>query len=268
MGDNFGVNMDSRKIALFALLGAGLFYTRNSWATAPYSAPVLVPGTDQGDTPMEFVPTVEADAWDIVDYSVYDYAGNYHGGYTMPMDAASGEDRLKAFLYVLRASEHLFPRDVIGDAAYNTYYGGTSFIDMSDHPVNTGEKQGVPLSPAMCKNAGFANGKCVSTAAGAYQFTRPTWNGLSGRDANGQRATNPKWGYLPDFSKESQDQAAIRLLQEIGALDDVLSGNFDEAVKLAGKKWASLPGAVAKQNQRSRDFVLARYNEALTNPVG
>lgn len=257
----------SRQIALLALLGAGLFYTRNSWAVAPYSAPTIVPETGEDETPMEYVPTAEADAWDIIDYSVHDYAGNYHGAYDVPVETNSGEERLRAFLYVLRASEHLFPRDVIGDASYNTYFGGTTFLDMSDHPVNTGEKTGVPLPAATCRNAGLKAG-CVSTAAGAYQFTRPTWNGLSGRDSRGQPASNPKWGYLPDFSKESQDQAAIRLLQEIGALPAILAGDLDTALKLAGKKWASLPGAVAKQSQRSPAFVLARYNEALTNSMG
>jgi len=254
----------TRQIAAVALIAAGLYWTRDSWASAPYSAPVFVPeNPDEGDAAMEYLPTVEADAWDIVDYSVHDYAGNYHGAYSVPDDTTSGEERLRAFLYVLRSAEHLFPRDVIGDAAYNTFYGHSTFFDMSDHPVNTGEKVGVPLPPAMCRNAGFPSGKCVSTAAGAYQFTRPTWNGLSGRDSSGKPASNPKWGYLPDFSIASQDQAAIRLLQEIGALDEIVNGNFDAAVKIAGKKWASLPGAVAKQNQRSKEWVLARYNEAI-----
>lgn len=158
---------------------------------------------------------------------------------------------LRAFLYALRKSEHL-GADVASGADYRTFYGGSQFSDLSDHPVNTGEKQGVPLPPEWCRRLGYAGGKCVSTAAGAYQFTRPTWDELRNRG---------EW--LPDFSPESQDEAARRLLAKDGALPHVLSGNLDSALRIASRRWASLPGSTAGQHTRSIEFVAQAFNEGL-----
>lgn len=163
------------------------------------------------------------------------------------------EQKLAAFLYMIRSSEHIFPRDVTSGDDYFIFYSGTRFTDSSDHPVLTGEMQGVPLPPEVCINAGFANGVCVSTAAGAYQITVPTWREI--RNYNGPE--------IPDFSPDSQDEAARRILEKIGALPLIYSGDLARAITIAGQRWASLPGARAKQNQRSADFVIARYNEGL-----
>jgi len=157
---------------------------------------------------------------------------------------------VSAMLYMIRASEHVYPRDVENDAAYNLFYGGARFSDLSDHPVITGELKPVKLSDAMCRAAGFSPG-CVTTAAGAYQLIRPTWQRLRDKLK------------LPDFSKESQDRAAIELLQESGAmellgLDDVLG-----AIRKASTVWASLPGSTAQQNPKSLAYALERYADGL-----
>jgi len=164
---------------------------------------------------------------------------------------SSSEQNVKAFLYMLQASEHVYPRDVVNGAAYNTFYGGSTFFDFSDHPVNTGEKTGVRLSDARCKASGFKPG-CVSTAAGAYQFIKPTWDRI--------RAMSPR---LPDFSPASQDAAAVRLLDQIGALGLIESGDIEAAIAKSSKTWASLPGSNAQQNPRQLAFVIDRFNEAL-----
>ncbi|NCA24618.1 MAG: hypothetical protein EBS91_08500, partial [Betaproteobacteria bacterium] len=44
---------------------------------------------------------------------------------------------VKAFLWMIRASEHRYPRDVVNDACYNIFYGGKIFQDLADHPVVT-----------------------------------------------------------------------------------------------------------------------------------
>ena len=159
---------------------------------------------------------------------------------------------LNAFLFMIKASEHVYPRDVVNDACYNIFYGGSTFDNMSDHPVNTGEKRGVPLADNVCRAVGLNPG-CVSTAAGAYQIIRPTWNNI--------RNIKPR---LPDFSKDSQDQAAIRLLDQVGALTLISEGDIKGAIKKASKLWASLPGSTAQQNPKKLQFALDRFAEGLT----
>jgi len=156
-----------------------------------------------------------------------------------------------AFLYMIRASEHVFPRDVENDAAYNIFYGGARFNDLSDHPVNTGEMKAVKLPDAMCRAAGFGPG-CVTTAAGAYQIIKPTWNRV--RDKLG----------LVDFSPESQDRAAIELLEESGAMELLGLDDLEGAIRAASKVWASLPGSTAQQRPKVLAYALDRYAEGLT----
>ena len=157
-------------------------------------------------------------------------------------------DSLGAFLYMIRHTEHTRAKADSG-AAYQTYFGNTQFYDLSDHPVNTGEKKPVRLSDAMCRAAGFSPG-CVSTAAGAYQFIKPTWNHVRAGGAWGSR--------LPDFSPASQDEAARRALLESGALTLIEAGDIRGAIAKASKLWASLPGSIAGQPMYSFNDALRR----------
>lgn len=160
-------------------------------------------------------------------------------------------DYVRAFLFMIRACEHVYPRDVLNGACYSIFYGGSHFVDMSDHPVNTGEKQGVPLPDSFCAAVKLKPG-CVSTAAGAYQFIRPTWNRI--------RDYAPR---LPDFSPASQDIAAERLLMECGAYDYVVMGDFDTAITEASTVWASLPKSTAQQNPKRMQYARERFFEGL-----
>lgn len=176
------------------------------------------------------------------------------GDFSMPDLANATVDQIRAaVLYMIRSCEHS-ASDVASGMDYQTFYGGARFQDMSDHPLNTGEMQGVPLPAQVCINAGFSDGVCVSTAAGGYQFTKPTWNEI--RDYGGT--------HLPDFTPESQDVAALRLLSKIGALPLIDAGNIQAALPKIGTRWASIPGALGKQGQRSLDFALSKFNEGLT----
>lgn len=85
--------------------------------------------------------------------------------------------------------------------------------------------------------------KNTSSASGAYQFLERTWNGLA------------KQHGLKDFSPRSQDLGAIALLKQSGALDAILKGDFDTAVKKANRTWASLPGSPYAQHTRSNEYV-------------
>jgi lysozyme len=157
---------------------------------------------------------------------------------------------LSAFLFMIRATEHVYPRDVLNDAAYSIFYGGSKFSNFSDHPVLTGEKKGVPLPDNFCRAAGLKPG-CVSTAAGAYQIIKGTWTRIKSR-------LN-----LPDFSPLSQDQAAVALLDESGALDLIYAGDIEGAIKKASKIWASLPGSTAQQNPKALAYAMNRFDEGL-----
>jgi muramidase (phage lysozyme) len=68
-----------------------------------------------------------------------------------------------------------------------------------------------------------------STAAGAYQFLFKTWESL-------RIKLN-----LKDFSPQSQDLGAIELIKQRNAYNDVINGNFLDAVNKCAPIWASMP---------------------------
>ena len=171
--------------------------------------------------------------------------------YASPIASNDPDANVKAFLFTIRASEHRYPNDVTNDAAYHIFYGGRRFYNMADHPVLTGELPPVALPVNVCAASGLGPG-CVSTAAGAYQFIKATWIRL--RDKL----------QLPDFSPASQDLAAVQLLDDIGALKLVQSGDIEAALAKASKVWASLPGSSAQQNPKTLQYALDRFSEGLT----
>lgn len=157
-----------------------------------------------------------------------------------------GETNVAAYLDLIAWSEGTAGR---GDG-YRICYGYRHTIrDLSDHPAVTGEWKGEKLSDAMCKGAGLGPG-CVSTAAGRYQLIRPTW--LACKRALG----------LPDFSPTSQDAAAVYLIRQRGAIDDVRAGRVAEAVDKCRREWASLPGAGYGQGERKLSQLVAAYQDA------
>lgn len=159
--------------------------------------------------------------------------------------AASINKNVQAFLAMIRVCE-----GTGGPDGYRTVFGYEKVLqDLSDHPAITGEWKGKRLSDQMCRNAGLGPG-CKSTAAGAYQFIQPTW------------ITMKIMLDLPDFSPESQDLAAIGMLRQVGALDLIVKGDFTAAVNKASGTWASLPGNMAKQPQKSLAQVTAFYKNA------
>jgi muramidase (phage lysozyme) len=152
---------------------------------------------------------------------------------------------VRAFLRVIQQAEGT---DRAGDP-YRVVYGyGHTINDLSEHPAITGEWRGERLSNAMCANAGFGPG-CISTAAGAYQIIRPTWVKVRDRLR------------LSSFGPNEQDAAAVELIRQRGALEDVRAGRFATAVHKCRQEWASLPGNSAKQGQRSLGQLAAWYQQ-------
>ena len=78
-----------------------------------------------------------------------------------------------------------------------------------------------------------------STAAGRYQIIFPTWEGVETKLD------------LPDFSPDSQDKAAVELIQQRGAYGDLVAGRWAVAIAKCQKEWASLPGAGYGQHENS-----------------
>lgn len=240
-------------LAIIAGIGAALaFKSRGvsvSWLDDPEWSPVPIDEESGGYD----VGQIVADP-SIYNDSFYEAWQDEGAEIVVTENTASPEQRLAAFLYMIRASEHRFPDDVDNGACYSLFYSRIPFVNRDDHPVITGELRGVRLSDKMCRDAGFPRG-CVSTAAGAYQIIKPTWERVRLAGTWGPR--------LPDFSDQSQDEAARRVLQMVGALDYVLEGDFETAVAKASSQWASLPKATVNQNPRSWQFAVARYDEAL-----
>lgn len=120
---------------------------------------------------------------------------------------------VRALLAVIRRGE-----GTAGENGYRTLFGGGLFEGMAVHPNQriTRTLGGRPIT---------------STAAGAYQFLKSTWD-----------ETAAIMG-LPDFSAASQDRAAVGRIAARGALDDVKAGRFDVAIKKVATEWASMPGS-------------------------
>ena len=161
------------------------------------------------------------------------------------VDMNTADQQLAAFAAMVRESEGT----TRGGDPYAVCYGYRHTIaNFADHPKNTGEWAGERLPDAMCKAAGFGPG-CISTAAGAYQIIRPTWNRIKA-----------KMG-LGDFSPASQDAAFFQLVAERGALEDVKAGRIDTAIHKCRQEWASLPGNTAGQGQRGLGQLVAWFQQ-------
>lgn len=119
------------------------------------------------------------------------------------------EKNVIAFLAVIRHKESNHT-----DAAYRLMNGGQSFM----------------APPWVHPGRVFRGG--TSTAAGAFQFVKKTWQGIV--DEVG----------LTDFSPPNQERAAIYHMAYLGALPYVLSGDFELAIDRCNNTsgWTSLPG--------------------------
>jgi muramidase (phage lysozyme) len=209
--------------ALLGLSASALAAATRLRNDAPEDAPA---DAGQGeDTPSDLVPR---EAWP-------------ERGYVPTEQSNAG-----AFLQMIRLAEGTEGK---GGSPYRVVYGYQHEIQsFADHPAVTGEWKGERLSDSMCRNAGFGPG-CISTAAGAYQIIKPTWLRVKAARR------------LPDFSPESQDAAALELIRQRGALDDVHAGRIESAIAKCRQEWASLPGNSAHQGQRSVSTLLAWYRQ-------
>lgn len=133
--------------------------------------------------------------------------------------------RVKAFLDLISRAEGTYGHS---DGGYDVLCGYGIFTGYFNHP-------NIYVS------------SCNSTAAGRYQFLKKTWDSV--KRSNG----------LPDFTPHSQDIGAVELIRGEGALNDIINGNVESAIKKVNNIWASFPGSPYGQGTRSMSQMLSWY---------
>ncbi len=151
-------------------------------------------------------------------------------GLLASLEALSKDPKIRAMLDVIGYAEGT-------DKAhgYRTKVGGGDQGDLSQ------------------KNRNIVNlgGGLKSSASGRYQFLNSTWKIVAAQLG------------LTDFSEHSQDLAAIKLLQDNGAIDKLQRGDFKGAVKATRHTWASFPDAGYGQGERSMGSLERVYSNSL-----
>lgn len=115
-----------------------------------------------------------------------------------------------AFLRVIREGESNQT-----EAAWTVLYGGGHFESFDDHP-----RIRFPIT--------YQGKPNYTTAAGAFQIVERTWNDFT-----------KAFGPMP-FSVQNQTLCAVWRLAYRKALDDVLAGRIDEAIRKCIDEWTSL----------------------------
>lgn len=135
----------------------------------------------------------------------------------------------KAFLDLIAVAE-----GTAGSDGYRTQFTGVKFDSFHTHPDQV--------------QCAYSNGRRIcSSAAGRYQFLKPTFDRLKRKLA------------LPDFGPRSQDLAAIELIREQGALEDIEAGNIKAALRKVSSIWVHIEGAGYGQPEYSLDKLEAMY---------
>jgi muramidase (phage lysozyme) len=112
-------------------------------------------------------------------------------------------------------------------------------------PDGTREWAGEPLDFLGARYAGE-----ISSAAGRYQINLPTFERL-------RKLLN-----TVGFGPQVQDDMAIQLMKEQGALDLVMGGQITAALEKCNVIWASLPGSTSQQPQAEIADLLHTYMNA------
>ncbi|OOF53892.1 glycoside hydrolase family 24 protein [Rodentibacter genomosp. 2] len=122
---------------------------------------------------------------------------------------------------------------------YHTTYGNKRVEDLSQHPGVVWGK----------------TGDGITTATGRYQFTKTTWDRLQ-----------KQFGFK-DFGERSQDLAALALIAEKGAMQDILNGDIVKANYKLRNIWASLPDNKSPhQSQKSYSEVNKKWLQLMNDP--
>lgn len=150
---------------------------------------------------------------------------------------------LQKFLDLIAFSERTSTSHLTINNGYDVIVTGVDgpeiFTDYAFHPFASGR-------PAKLIRA---NPPLRSTASGRYQLLIRWWI---------RYKVNLN---LPDFSPTSQDAVALQQLKEQGAVDLILAGDIEGAIKSCSNIWASFPGNNYGQNAHSIGTLLDKYGE-------
>ena len=136
-----------------------------------------------------------------------------------------------AFLDTIAYSEGTYNQN-----GYRTCFTGVLFSNFSDHP-----------------RMHHMRGALRSDAAGRYQFLSSTWDYIS-----------KKMG-LKNFFPRNQDRAALQLIYERQALEDLKKGLFSRVLKKTASVWASFPDAPYGQPTQRYTVLAAFYKKRLNH---
>ncbi len=150
----------------------------------------------------------------------------------------------KAFLDMLAFSEGTSNHPTTKDRGYDVIVTGAdkvpeTFDDYRAHPFANGRKSKKINSRGLTSNA-----------SGRYQFMLKDYLHYTALL------------HLPDFGPASQDQWALQLIRERGALPLIDAGKFDAALAKVRNLWASLPGAGYGQPEHKLEKLRNAYIEA------
>lgn len=209
----------------------GAMYAAESVGFDPWSsddAEIFDPAPAWDFSQLESWVDITADAFG---EGVWNYPGS-GGIYQTAQDTAKAVgDNVGAFLAMIRAAEGT--ADEYGYQALYGYKRGDMskiFTDFSDHPRVRVMAHGRPTS-----------------VAGAYQMQIGTWD-------DARRALG-----LPDFSPQSQDRAAVWLIDKRHkALPDVIAGKAQAAINRLRKEWDSF-------NHHPMEKLLRHFYEAMAS---
>lgn len=217
--------MNQSGLLLFASAIAALIIikaARQQGVALPFSDP-----EDQTGTVFDWMPDIED-------------VQNYVGDFNAEIDPVTANQNLNAVLWAIRKAE-----GTALDEGYRALFGwrpgnGKTFSSFARHPAQFflyTDKAGKTIR---------------TSAAGAYQITKTTFDALN--------RSYP--GRFNGFTKEAQDEMAIALIEERGAMTDIAAGRLSRAIEKIRPIWASLPGAGANQPERSMQYITQAYIDA------
>lgn len=148
-------------------------------------------------------------------------------------DAEIGNPNVRKFLDFISKAEGT---DKYG---YHTQVGNTQIAQLDQHP----------------KQSTVTTADGSSNAAGRYQFIGSTWDEQSRKHG------------LTDFGAVNQDRAAVGLIKDNGAYEDVAKGDFGVAINKLGGVWASFPSSKYKQPKKSWEWASAQLGINGAPPV-
>jgi muramidase (phage lysozyme) len=145
---------------------------------------------------------------------------------------------IKKFLDLIAWSEGTSTSPATRCDGYDVIVSGPDgrevFTDFSTHPF-------------MARAPKLVRPGLHSTASGRYQILRDIFVAYQERL------------HLPDFSPLSQDKIAIQLITERHAIQPILDGRIQDAIKLCCSTWASFPFNDFQQNAHTVGTLLNKW---------